>query len=189
VDGAWIFREAGAAASFLDSVAEAHLAWFEDGFPPGDAALVAELRSKTETPIAMGDEQGGSYYPEALLLRNAVDVVRIDMTCMGGLSCVRDLIDRCKRAGVAVSPHMNAHVHSRTFAALGKEVPIEWGVQWSGVDQFADALEQPKIIDGFMEPLRDEPGFGTLVNAPWLCDQEVDDPDDLLSSLDATNSR
>lgn len=60
---------------------------------------------------------------------------------------------------------------------------------WSGVDQFADALEQPKIIDGFMEPLRDEPGFGTLVNAPWLCDQEVDDPDDLLSSLDATNSR
>ena len=48
---------------------------------------MAELRARSGgTPIAMGDEQGGSYYPEALLLRQAVDVVRIDLTCMGGIT-------------------------------------------------------------------------------------------------------
>src|SRR3954454_24361852 len=87
MDAAWIFRSVAAAAAFLDDVREARLGWFEDVFPPGDAEIVAGLRARSGgTPIAMGDEQGGSYYPEALLLRQAVDVVRIDLTCMGGLT-------------------------------------------------------------------------------------------------------
>ena len=45
------------------------LGWFEDVFPPGDAGLVRQLRERIAVPIAMGDEQGGSYYPEALLQR------------------------------------------------------------------------------------------------------------------------
>jgi len=42
------------------------------------------LRHANQHTIAMGDEQGGSYYPQALLMAKAVDVVRIDLTCMGG---------------------------------------------------------------------------------------------------------
>lgn len=185
MDAAWIFRSVDDALRFLHSVREARLDWFEDVFPPGDAELLASLRAQAGVPIAMGDEQGGSYYPEALLVRHAVDVVRIDLTCMGGITLARSLIQACVRAGVAFAPHMFAHVHSRVFAALGHDVPIEWGVPGTGVDPFADSLRQPTIREGMMEPLPEEPGFGILVNPEWLVQQQIDDPDGLIASLAA----
>jgi L-alanine-DL-glutamate epimerase-like enolase superfamily enzyme len=183
VDGAWVFRSVDQALAFLDSVKEAHLAWFEDAFPPGDASVVAQLRTQTDTPIAMGDEQGGSYYPGSLLDRGAVDVIRIDLTCMGGLSRARNLIDCCAQAGVSVAPHMYAHIHSRVFGALGMEVPIEWGVPWSGVDQYADSLTQPTIVNGNMNPLPESHGFGSLTNADWIRAQQLDDPHGIVRTL------
>ena len=85
-DGAWIFDEVGPAADFARSIYDVRLGWFEDIFPPGDAQQLAELRRQIDTPIAMGDEQGGAYYPQALIRAGAVDVVRIDLTCMGGIT-------------------------------------------------------------------------------------------------------
>ena len=184
MDAAWIFRSVDDALSFLDGVREARLAWFEDVFPPGDAEIVARLRERTDVPIAMGDEQGGSYYPEALLLRRSVDVVRIDLTCMGGISRARPMIDACEAAGTAWAPHMFAHVHSQVFAGLGYEPPVEWGVPGTGVDQYADSLAQPTLVDGgLMEPLPVEHGFGPLFNAAWLAEQDHDDPDGLVAGL------
>jgi L-alanine-DL-glutamate epimerase-like enolase superfamily enzyme len=184
MDAAWIFRSVDEAAAFLESVREARLGWFEDIFPPGDAEIVRALRGRSGgTPIAMGDEQGGSYYPEALLLRDAVDVVRIDLTCMGGITRARPMIKRCEAAGVTFSPHMFAHVHSQVFGAFGYEVPVEWGVPGTGVDPYADSLRQPTVVGGLMEPLPEEPGFGPLVNVDWLADQDADDEDGLIRSL------
>jgi L-alanine-DL-glutamate epimerase-like enolase superfamily enzyme len=184
MDAAWIFRAVDDALVFLESVREARLGWFEDVFPPGDAEIVAGLRARAGgIRIAMGDEQGGSYYPEALLLRKAVDVLRIDLTCMGGITRARPMIEACRRAGTEFSPHMFAHVHSQVFGALGHDVPIEWGVPGTGVDQFADSLRQPVIHDGRMEPLPEEAGFGPLVNAPWIASEDLDDPDGLIRSL------
>ena len=183
MDAAWVFRTVEDALAFLDQVGEAGLGWFEDVFPPGDATLVAALRESTDVPIAMGDEQGGSYYPEALLARSAVDVVRIDLTCMGGITCARTLIEACDRAGTAYAPHMFAHVHSQVFGALGCDVPIEWGVPWTGVDQYSDSLDPPVLRDGRMEAPQEAAGFGKLVNPEWIAELEVDDPDHLLVSL------
>jgi L-alanine-DL-glutamate epimerase-like enolase superfamily enzyme len=184
MDAAWVFRTVDDAVAFLDEVRDARLAWFEDVFPPGDAEIVADLRARAGgTPIAMGDEQGGSYYPEALLLRSAVDVVRIDLTCMGGITRAQPMIDACERASTAFSPHMFAHVHSQVFGGLGHDVPVEWGVPGTGVDQFADSLRRPAVVDGLMQPLPEQPGFGPLVNPEWLAEQDVDDPDGLIRDL------
>jgi hypothetical protein len=79
---------------------------------------------------------------------------------------------------------MFAHVHSRIFAALGyADVPIEWGVPGSGVDQFADSLPQPVIRDGLMEPLLDEPGLGLQANPEWIAEQILEDPENVLERL------
>ena len=54
----------------------------------------------------------------------------------------------------------------------------------TGVDQFADSLARPKLVDdGLMEPLPDEPGFGPLFNAAWMAEQDHDDPDGLVAEL------
>ena len=184
VDAAWIFRSVDDAVAFLDGSRDARLGWFEDVFPPGDAALVAALRKRSNgIPIAMGDEQGGSYYPEALLLLDAVDVVRIDLTCMGGITRARPMFEQCERAGIAFAPHMFAHVHSQIFGALGYDVPVEWGVPGTGVDQFADSLARPVVVDGLLQPFPEQPGFGPLFNAAWLQEQDADDPDGLIAEL------
>ena len=186
MDAAWVFRSVDEAVSFLDDVRDARLAWFEDVFPPGDADIVARLRERCDVPIAMGDEQGGSYYPEALLLRRSVDVVRIDLTCMGGITRAQPMVDACEAAGVEWAPHMFSHVHSQVFPGLGYAPPIEWGVPGTGVDQFADSLGRPVLLDdGLMEPLAVEAGFGPLVNGPWLAEQDHDDPDGLVAELNA----
>jgi L-alanine-DL-glutamate epimerase-like enolase superfamily enzyme len=181
-DAAWTYDSVDDAVHFLREVEDVGLAWFEDVFPPGDAHLVRELRRRVSTPIAMGDEQGGAYYPQALLDLDAVDVVRVDLTCMGGITGGRGVVDECLRRGVAFAPHMFAHVHSQVFSAWGHHVPIEWGIPWSGVDPYADSLARPVISDGLMVPLEPGPGFGDLVNGEWLGTQDVDDPQGLFGA-------
>lgn len=183
MDAAWIYDDVDDAVAFVESVDDVRLGWFEDVFPPGDAGLVRQLRKRSPVPIAMGDEQGGIYYPEALILARAVDVVRIDLTCMGGLTRGPRIVEQVERAGLAFAPHMFAHVHSQVFSAWGyPDVPIEWGVPWTGVDPYADSLRQPTIVEGgLMEPLPEEPGFGRLLDRDWALSQPHDDPDGILA--------
>lgn len=181
-DAAWIYDNVDTAAEFVNSLEDVRLGWFEDIFAPGDAGIVRELRDRVSVPIAMGDEQGGIYYPEALILADAVDVVRIDLTCMGGITGGRRIIERCLQAGVEFAPHMFAHVHSQVFSALGfSDVPIEWGVPWTGVDPYADSLAQPIIDGGNMAPIPEAPGFGKLLDLEWATSQPHDDPDHILT--------
>jgi L-alanine-DL-glutamate epimerase-like enolase superfamily enzyme len=183
MDCNWVFKSAGDAIEFASTIEDVGLGWMEDVVPPGNARMVAEIRRGAPMPIAMGDEQGGSYHPESILAHDAVDVARVDVTTYGGITRLRDTLAQIEEHGVAFAPHMFAHVHSQVFGALGYEVPIEWGVPGSGVDQFADSLRQPVVRDGLMDPLPEEPGFGPLFNAPWIAQQIVEDEDGLLAEL------
>lgn len=183
-DANMVFRSADDVAAFDARVAGLRLGWIEDVVPPGDAALVAACRAAATTPVAMGDEQGGSYHPQALLSHAAVDVLRIDVTTNGGVTGLASVLEQARRAGVAVAPHMYPHLHSRLLPALGvTNAPIEWGVPGTGVHPMDDCLEQPVVREGLMDPLRQDPGFGTLVDRDWIGRQQVVDPDGLLDDL------
>ena len=185
MDGAWVYQDVDSAVGFIESIPDVGLGWFEDVFPPGDAGMLRQLRERIDVPVAQGDEQGGIYYPEALLLAEAVDVVRVDLTCMGGITRGRDVIHRTLAAGLAFAPHMFPHIHSQVLAGLGHtEVPIEWGIPGTGVHPMDDPLPQPTILEGgLMAPLPEEPGFGRLVDVAWIRDQPHDDPDAILADL------
>jgi L-alanine-DL-glutamate epimerase-like enolase superfamily enzyme len=183
MDCNWVFKSAEDAIALFRTIEDLDLGWIEDIVPPGDARMVAEIRRGSVAPIAMGDEQGGSYHPESLLAHDAVDVVRADVTTNGGITRLAGFLDQVEAAGKRFAPHIFPHVHSRVFAGLGHEVPIEWGVPGSGVDQYADALPQPVVRDGLMEPLGDEPGLGPQVNPAWIADQILDDPDGVVAKL------
>ncbi len=185
MDAAWVYEDVDSAASFIESIPDVGLGWFEDVFPPGDAAQLRALRERIDVPIAMGDEQGGSYYPAALIAAGAVDVIRIDLTCMGGITRGRRIIDQVLDAGLAFAPHMFPHVHSQVLAGLGHvDVPIEWGIPFTGVHPMDDPLPQPTILPGgLMAPLLEAPGFGHLVDADWVRSQPHDDPAGILDAL------
>jgi L-alanine-DL-glutamate epimerase-like enolase superfamily enzyme len=185
MDAAWVYDDVDEAADFVNSVPDVRLGWFEDVFPPGDAGRLRALRERTDVPIAQGDEQGGLYYPEALILAQAVDVVRLDLTCMGGITRGRRIIDQVLDAGLAFAPHMFPHVHSQVLAAWGfPDVPIEWGIPFTGVHPMDDPLPQPEILPGGrMQPMPEAPGFGRLVDGDWVRSQPHDDPDGVLAGL------
>lgn len=182
-DLVWMFSDVDSAADYANRIGDLDMGCIEDIFPPGNARKLAELRKRVPMPIWQGDEQGGSYYPEALIMAGSVDRVRVDLTCMGGITGGRAIIDECLAAGVDFGPHMFAHVHSQVFSAWGfSDKPVEWGVPWSGVDPYADSLVQPEIIaGGLMKPLPSKPGFGDMLNREWALSQPHQDPDHILS--------
>jgi L-alanine-DL-glutamate epimerase-like enolase superfamily enzyme len=183
-DLVWMFQTVDAAVDYVRTIEDLDMGCIEDIFPPGNAGKLAELRRRVKIPIWQGDEQGGSYYPEALLQAKSVDLVRVDLTCMGGITGARPIIDECLAAGVDFAPHMFAHVHSQVFSAWGfDDKPVEWGVPWSGVDPYADSLAEPVIkAGGLMEPLKQEPGFGNMLNREWALSQPHDDPQGILKA-------
>ncbi len=182
-DLVWMFSDVDSAADYANRIGDLDMGCIEDIFPPGNARKLAELRKRVPMPIWQGDEQGGSYYPEALIMAGSVDRVRVDLTCMGGITGGRAIIDECLAAGVDFGPHMFAHVHSQVFSAWGfSDKPVEWGVPWSGVDPYADSLVQPEIIaGGLMKPLPSKPGFGDMLNREWALSQPHQDPDHILN--------
>ena len=183
-DANMVFRSSAEVSDFDARIKDLKLGWIEDLVPPGDADLVAQCRAGAETPVAMGDEQGGSYYPQALLSHKAIDVLRIDLTTNGGVTRMPHVLAMAKSHGIQVAPHMYPHLHSRVLPALGiVDCPIEWGIPGSGVHPMDDCIEQPIIVDGLMEPLKLDSGFGNLINLNWISEQQVYDPDGLLEDL------
>jgi L-alanine-DL-glutamate epimerase-like enolase superfamily enzyme len=179
-----VLRSSEAVLDFEAKIRDLKLGWIEDVVPPGDAEMVARVRRGSQTPIAMGDEQGGAYHPEALLKAQAVDILRVDATTNGGITGLSDALKRAKDSGVKVSPHMFPHLHSRLLPIFGFiDVPIEWGIPGTGVHPMDDGLEQPILTNGFMEPLKPSIGLGKMVDLQWILTQEVTDEFNALLSL------
>lgn len=184
IDLNWVCRSVDDVVKLSRAFREFDLGWIEDVMPPGNASAIAEARRRSDVPIAMGDEQGGSYFPEALLAASAVDIQRVDATTDGGLSCLPGILTSCEESGIPFAPHMFPIVHSRVLGGLGYEdVPIEWAPPGTGVDQMTDAIIQPEVVGGYMQPLPETPGFGPTVSRSWLEEQQVTDPDHLREDI------
>jgi L-alanine-DL-glutamate epimerase-like enolase superfamily enzyme len=185
IDANFFHKSAEDAVAFGRRLDGLDIGWFEDIVPPGDAAMVRAIREGIATPVAMGDEQGGSYHPQALLKFDAVDVNRVDATTNGGITRLRGILATIQAHGNAIAPHMFPHIHSQVLGALGySDAPIEWGIPGTGVHPMDDSLVQPVVRDGLMDPLPDLPGLGVLVDPAWIAAQrQVTDPEGLLDDL------
>jgi L-alanine-DL-glutamate epimerase-like enolase superfamily enzyme len=167
LDANWTFKRTDEAIEHIRTLEPLGLGW---------------VRRAVGVPIAMGDEQGGAYHPEALLTAEAVDVVRIDASTNGGVTGLRRVLEEIGTH--PFSSHMFPHVHSRVFSGLGFEgVPIEWGILGNGVDQVSDTFSRPVLNDGWMEPLPPVAGFGMAIDPEWLRTQGAADPDMLIGDL------
>lgn len=183
-----VLRTSEAVVDFEKRVRDLKMGWIEDVVPPGDAGMVARVRQGSQTPIAMGDEQGGSYHPEALLMAEAVDYIRVDATTNGGVTGLERALVRAKNAKVKVTPHMFPHLHSRLLPIFGFiDVPIEWGIPGTGVHPMDDGLEQPTISDGYMDPLAPSIGLGKIVDYDWITKQQVTDELGALKAIPAAS--
>ena len=117
IDLAWSCSNAREAAATVRPWEEFNIAWLEDPIPRSLPREMARLRSAVGMPIGAGDEATRANELIDLLVGEAVDILRVDATAIGGIAVARDLVARADAAGLSVSTHVHPEVHQHiTFA-------------------------------------------------------------------------
>lgn len=149
LDLAWSATSPDGAARLIDGLP---LAWVEDPFVPGALSEIRTLRSLIDVPLAVGDEDCSLYHPLALIDEGLVDIVRMDATCQGGESRMRDLAPLLQQAGVPVSWHMNAILHA--------ELAGRWGIPSSSVELSSPEAGVDPLLEtiGIADAIKQLPG-------------------------------
>lgn len=96
--------------------------WIEDPFRGEESELLDALRSDMGAPLGAGDEVASVGAMRRLIRARAVDVVRLDATCQGGVSGFLELACLARHEALAVSPHTYPEVHRHLgFARPGMD--------------------------------------------------------------------
>ena len=134
----------------------------------------------------MGDEQGGSYHPQALLKFDAVDFNRVDATTNGGITRIRGhprgrpattaTASRrtCTRTSTRRSWARSATPTRPSSGASRARASTPWTIRSSS----------PSSATGSWTRCPTCPASARLVDPAWIAAQEqVTDPDGLLADL------
>ncbi len=143
--------------------------WFEDVLTPDDLEENASLRPLVKPTLIAGGEHEFTHLGFADVARTgAYDVWQPDITWCGGITAGLRIVEMGKRAGVQVVPHRGGEVWGLHLIAatdcedFGEVLP---GMRNGDTDDLW--IGEPPAQDGVLE-IRDEPGFGVMLNEDML---------------------
>jgi L-alanine-DL-glutamate epimerase-like enolase superfamily enzyme len=150
---AFSVAEARRFAAALDS----SLGWLEEPLQKGDYAAYADLRSKVEVPIALGENVFTTTQFKQALASGAADVLQPDVSRVGGVTPWITVAETAALWNTPVSPHYVEPVHVHLAAAFDNVPYIE---HHSTV--LNEVVESPLELEdgGFVPP--DDPGHGVV---------------------------
>ncbi len=144
------------------------LAWVEDPFIPGSLDELRRLRSLLSVPLASGDEEGHLYHPQAFIETGAVDMLRIDTACQGGLSRMLLLNEYMAKSGLSISWHVYDAWHSQIASLIDSPTfSIEYSAPGASVDPLAEMIFAHKSVNIETEK------YGWRFTIPDLEDESV----------------
>jgi L-alanine-DL-glutamate epimerase-like enolase superfamily enzyme len=166
VDMAWSWRTPSEAIAAVRSWESFGLAWVEDPFPPEEWRSIRALARAVETPIAAGDEVSVEGTVERLIGRRAIDVLRMDVTSIGGFTRFAALRETARAGGYRISTHAYPEIHRHCVFAWRDVLPVEIfppGSRTWGTSRFlrSDLDLDP---DGSIMSAPREPGLGLDVD-------------------------
>jgi len=102
---------------------EPALAWLEDPLLPEDAAGAARVREESGLPLSVGDEVTDPEVLARLDALGALDVPRVDVVAIGGITPADPLVRGWAARGLPVSSHVypEVSVHLGGAAGIGVE--------------------------------------------------------------------
>ena len=118
VDAGMVWREPREAIDAIAHWAPHQLAWVEDPFRAERAESIRVVRQGTQVPIGAGDEVASPDAIRRLIALDAVDVVRLDAMCHGGISGFLALAERATRQGCELSAHVYPEIHQHCVFAI-----------------------------------------------------------------------
>ena len=111
VDAGWFWRSAREALAEIRMWGDVELAWLEDPLPPEDVAACAALRADGPFPLGIGDNLTDPHLLRRLAQDRALDVVRLDVTSIGGVTAAAKVVAWAEAAGLPVSTHVYPELH------------------------------------------------------------------------------
>lgn len=118
VDGSWVWERTDDAVREIATWRDAPLAWVEDPFRPEDVLAYRDLRRSTDVPVGVGDEVTDTYAFERLAENDGMDVLRLDVATIGGITPALRVARRAENWGLPVSLHISPEVSAHLAAAL-----------------------------------------------------------------------
>lgn len=118
VDASFGWRNAEEAIGEIRSWGNIELAWVEDPLLPEGIAEYVRLRRAIPHRVGAGDEVTDPALLRALVEAEAIDVLRIDIVAIGGITPALPLIQWAQARGVRVS----GHVYPEVTAHLGIDI-------------------------------------------------------------------
>jgi len=156
------------ATDFARACAEFDVGWLEEPLDMYAYDELAELRRRSDVPIAGGELNGGWQEFKVMLEKGSLDVYQPDATMGGGIGDAMKVLDACRERGLAYTPHtwtnglgflINLHVH----AAGPRDHPIEYPYEPPGwVPEARDGIlaEPIRVADDGTVAIPDVPGLG-----------------------------
>ncbi len=159
VDVGFGWTDADAALAEIAQWGDPRLAWLEDPLLPEDAAGCARIRRESGLTVAVGDEVTDPAVLRALVEEGGVDVLRLDVVAVGGVTPARELIAWAGERGVPVS----GHVYPEVSAHLG--IGVETFARGANpYDPAPTFVVGGPTFDGRVVPA-DAPGLGFTLDA------------------------
>jgi len=124
VDAGYGWRSSEEALAELPLWGETPLAWLEDPLVPEDAEACARIRRDGPHPMGVGDEVTHIATFRALLDAGALDVLRLDVPAVGGVTPALRVLALALERGVTVSLHIYPEL-SAQLAPLGTGTIVE----------------------------------------------------------------
>jgi L-rhamnonate dehydratase len=154
----------------LESVS---ISWFEEPVYGNDASLLADLRSRTRTPIAAGQNEGHRFRHRELIENGAIDVSMPNVCFVGGFTEAVKVAGMADTFNVRVAhgggwPFQNMHL----YAGLANGWLVEFhDIVWEIGNTIYESPPQPS--DGSIT-LPEEPGLGITPDRDILDSYEDD---------------
>jgi L-alanine-DL-glutamate epimerase-like enolase superfamily enzyme len=125
VDASWVWERPDEAMAEIQTWQDAPVAWVEDPFQPEDARAYRVLRARSPIPIGVGDEVGDPFVFERLAEVDGMDVLRLDVVTIGGVTPAMRVAHRAEAWGLPVSMHISPEVSAHLAAALPGVANVE----------------------------------------------------------------
>jgi L-alanine-DL-glutamate epimerase-like enolase superfamily enzyme len=168
LDASWVWRDAVAATTEIDTWPLQRLAWLEDPFPPElTKAYRALTAARRPVRVGAGDDLGDMAVHDALAESGAVDVLRLDVAAIGGVSAAVRVLHRAEQWGLPVSLHISAEVGAHLAASHPVVLDIEtFDRRGNRYDPSHEIVEGGAHFDRGVAVLDDSPGVGWRLPDP-----------------------
>lgn len=125
VDASWTWDRPEQALEEIHTWPSVRIAWVEDPFPPEATTAYRDLVVRSPVAVGAGDEVTDPQTHTNLATEARVDVVRLDVSTIGGISAAVKVLHRAEQWARPVSTHISSEVSAHLAAAFPVIANIE----------------------------------------------------------------